>query len=158
MCNDLEIIAYNDAKNTNIKNLVCLIRVMPRNNARQINLTMAKTTHDIIRKAWDAESDDKKLSSWALEIILQTIEKDKWLKKYAPHLSYVGTDKNGILLRDKHLKDSIVEVTLLDNRLWCQVCKEKNCMHVYFTMARPELSLVPDPEKPRKMLKKIQKT
>ena len=130
---------------------------MPKNSARQINLTMAKTTHDIIRKAWDAESDDKKLSSWVLEIILQTIEKDKWLKKYAPHLSYVGTDKNGILLRDRHLKDSIVEVTLLDNRLWCQICKEKNCMHVYFTMGRPELSLVQDPEKPRKMVRKIQK-
>ena len=68
-------------KKTNIENQVCLIRVMPRNYARQINLTMAKITHDIIRKAWNAESDDKKLSSWALEIILQTIEKDKWLKK-----------------------------------------------------------------------------
>jgi hypothetical protein len=131
---------------------------MPRTNGMQINLTMAKMTHDIIRKTWDAELTDKKLSSWVLEIILQTIEKDKWLKKYAPHLSYVGTDKNGILLRDKHLKDSIVEVTLLDNRLWCQVCKEKNCMHVYFTMGRPELSLVQDPEKPRKMLRKSQKT
>ena len=59
----LKIIIYNSAKNTNIKNLVCLTRDMPRNNARQINLIMAKTTHDIIRKAWDAESDDKKLSS-----------------------------------------------------------------------------------------------
>ena len=43
---------------------------MPRNDGRQINLTMAKTTHDITRKAWDAESTDKKLSSWVLEIIL----------------------------------------------------------------------------------------
>ena len=33
---------------------------MPRINARQINLTMAKTTHDIMRKAWDAAFDDKK--------------------------------------------------------------------------------------------------
>ena len=55
-------------------------------------------------------------------------------------------------------KDSIVEVTLLDNRLWCQICKEKNCMHVYFTMGRPELSLVQDPERPRKIMRKIQKT
>ena len=57
---------------------------MPRNNARQINLTMAKVTHDIIRKAWNAELTDKKLSSWVLETILQTIEKDKWLKNMLP--------------------------------------------------------------------------
>jgi len=131
---------------------------MPRSNGRQINLTMGKSTHDIIRKAWESESKDKKLSTWVLEMILQAIEKDRWLKNYASHLSYVGTDKNGILLRDRHLKDSIVEVKLLDNRLWCQICREKNCMHVYFTMARPELSLIQDPEKPRKMIRKISKT
>ena len=50
---------------------------MPRNDGRQINLTMAEATHDIIRKAWNAELADKKLSSWVLEIVLQTIEKDK---------------------------------------------------------------------------------
>ena len=54
---------------------------MPRSNGRQINLTMAKATHDIIRKAWEHESDDKKLSSWVLEVILQAIEKEQWLKK-----------------------------------------------------------------------------
>ena len=123
---------------------------MPRSTARQINLTMAKKTHDIIRKAWEQTSDDKKLSSWVLDTILQAIEKDKWLKDYASHLSFVGTDKNGILLRDRHLKDSIVEVKLLDGRLWCQICREKNCMHVYYTMARPELSSIKDPEDPRK--------
>lgn len=131
---------------------------MPRSDSRQVNLTMAKATHDIIRKAWEQESDDKKLSSWVLEIILQAIEKDKWAKSYAPHLSYVGINKNGVLLRDRHLKDSIVEVKLLDNRLWCQICREKNCMHVYFTMSRPELSLIQDPEKPRKMVRKTSKT
>ncbi len=123
---------------------------MPKSNARQINLTMAKKTHDIIRKAWEATSEDKKLSSWVLDIILNAIAKDDWLQEYASHLSYVGIDKNGILLRDKHLKDSIVEVKLLDNRLWCQICREKNCMHVYYTMARPELSLLNDPERPRR--------
>lgn len=131
---------------------------MPRGDSRQINLTMAKATHDIIRKAWEQASDDKKLSSWVLEMILQAIEKDKWVKGYAPHLSYVGINKNGVLLRDRHLKDSIVEVKLLDNRLWCQICREKNCMHVYFTMSRPELSLIQDPEKPRKMVRKTSKT
>jgi hypothetical protein len=130
---------------------------MPKSNSRQINLTMGKNTHDIIRKAWEQDLGDKKLSKWVLDILLQVIEKDKWLKIYASHLSYVGIDKNGVLLRDKHLKDSIVEVKLLDNRLWCQMCREKNCMHVYFTMARPELSLVQDPEKPRPMARRIKK-
>jgi len=130
---------------------------MTKSNARQINLTMAKKTHDIIRRAWEKESEDKKLSSWVLDMILQAIEKDKWLKNYASHLSYVGIDKNGILLRDKHLKDSIVEVKLLDDRLWCQICTEKNCMHVYFTMARSELASLHDPEQPRKKTRGVRR-
>ncbi len=120
---------------------------MAREGVKQINITMAKKTHDIIRKAWEVEKTDKKLSSWVLEILLLYTEKEKWLKKYAPHLVYVGIDKNGILLRDRHLKDSIVEVKLLDNRLWCQVCKEKNCMHIFYSIGLSHIAKVVDPER-----------
>ena len=120
---------------------------MAREGVKQINITMAKKTHDRIRKAWEAEETGKKLSSWVLETLLLYTEKEKWLKHYAPHLVFVGIDKNGILLRDRHLKDSIVEVKLLDNRLWCQVCKEKNCMHIFYSIGLPQIAKVTDPEK-----------
>ena len=123
---------------------------MPREGTKQINITMAKKTHDKIRKAWESEDTEKKLSSWVLDNILLYAEKEKWLKSYAPHLVFVGIDKNGILLRDRHLKDSIVEVKLLDNRLWCQVCREKNCMHIYYSIGLPEIAKVVDPEGNRK--------
>ena len=119
---------------------------MPKDGVKQINITMAKKTYDRIRETWESEETDKKLSTWVLETILLYTEKEKWLKNYAPHLSFVGIDKNGILLRDKHLKDSIVEVKLLDNRLWCQVCREKNCMHVYYSIGLPYIAKVVDPE------------
>ncbi|MCA9820199.1 MAG: hypothetical protein KC440_05480, partial [Nitrosarchaeum sp.] len=61
-------------------------------------------------------------------------------------------------LRDRHLKDSIVEIKLLDNRLWCQICREKNCMHVYYTMARPELASLQDPEQPHKTTRRSRRT
>lgn len=120
---------------------------MPKSNSRQINLTMAKKTHDVIRKAWEKNGKGKKISAWVLDEILISIEKQKWLKRYAPHLLYIGTDANGILLRDKHLRDSIVEVKLLDNRLWCQTCKEKHCMHVYYSIGLPQIGKIIDPEK-----------
>ncbi|MGH1567377.1 MAG: hypothetical protein ACRBB5_08195 [Nitrosopumilus sp.] len=123
---------------------------MPREGTKQINITMAKKTHDKIRKAWESEGTEKKLSSWVLDNILLHAEKEKWLQNYAPHLVFVGIDRNGILLRDKHLKDSIVEVKLLDNRLWCQACREKNCMHVYYSIGLPDIAKVVDPEENRK--------
>ena len=120
---------------------------MPREGVKQINITMAKKTHDKIRKAWETQETDKKLSSWVLDMLLLYTEKEKWLKNYAPHLVFVGIDKNGILLRDRHLKDSIVEVKLVDNRLWCQVCREKNCMHVYYSIGLPYIAKLIDPER-----------
>ena len=120
---------------------------MPREGVKQINITMAKKTHDKLRKAWEAEETDKKLSSWVLDTLLLYAEKEKWLKSYAPHLVFVGIDKNGILLRDRHLKDSIVEVILLDNRLWCQICREKHCMHGYYSIGSPNIAKVIDPER-----------
>ena len=123
---------------------------MPREGVKQINITMAKKTYDKIRKSWEDDETEKKLSSWVLDTLLLYTEKEKWLKHYAPHLTFVGIDKNGILLRDRHLRDSIVEVKLLDNRLWCQSCREKNCMHVYYSIGLPYIGKVVDPErKPR---------
>jgi len=120
---------------------------MPREGVKQINITMAKKTHDKLRKAWESEETDKKLSSWVLDTLLLYAEKEKWLKNYAPHLVFVGIDKNGILLRDRHLKDSIIEVKLLDNRLWCQQCSEKNCMHVFYAIGLQHIARVDDPER-----------
>lgn len=120
---------------------------MPREGVKQINITMAKKTYDKIKKAWEDEESEKKLSTWVLDTILLSIKKEEWLKKYAPHLVYVGIDKNGILLRDRHLKDSIVEVKLLDNRLWCQICREKHCMHGYYSIGLPSIAKVVDPER-----------
>jgi hypothetical protein len=120
---------------------------MPREGTKQINLTMAKKTFDLIKKSWSSTASDKKLSTWVLDTLLLATEKEQWLQHYAPHLVFVGIDKNGILLRDKHLKDSIVEVKLLDNRLWCQICQEKNCMHVYYSIGLPQIGKVIDPER-----------
>ena len=120
---------------------------MPREGVKQINITMAKKTHDKIRKAWELEETDKKLSSWVLDTLLLYAEKETWLRNYAPHLVFVGIDKNGILLRDSHLKDSIVEVKLLDNRLWCQQCNEKNCMHIFYAIGLQQIAKVVDPER-----------
>ncbi len=120
---------------------------MPREGVKQINITMIKKTYDKIRETWEIEETDKKISSWVLDILLLHIKKEEWLKNYAPHLVFVGIDKNGILLRDKHLKDSIVEVKQVDNRLWCQVCKEKNCMHVFYSIGLSHIANVTDPER-----------
>ena len=50
---------------------------MSREGTKQINITMAKKTHDKIRKAWESENTEKKLSSWVLDNILLYAEKEK---------------------------------------------------------------------------------
>ena len=45
------------------------------------------------------------------------------------------------------LRISIVEVKLPDNRLWCQICRENNCIHGYYSIELPNIATVIDPER-----------
>ena len=80
------------------------------------------------------------------DLILNYEKKNKWLKKYSPHLSFIGIDSNELLIRDSHLDNKIIQVSYKDNRLWCSECKPKPCMHVFYAMARPEVALLEDKE------------
>ena len=57
---------------------------MPREGVKQINITMAKKTYDKIKKTWETEETEKKLSSWVLDTLLLYTEKEKMAKKICP--------------------------------------------------------------------------
>ena len=110
------------------------------------NLAVFSQTYDLVKKKNSQIPAEKRpsLIQYASDIIESNFMKQDWLSKYASHLTFVGIDSNGMVLRDAHLDNKLVEVTYLDGRLWCSEDKPKPCMHVFYAIGRVEVAKLPD--------------
>jgi hypothetical protein len=72
-------------------------------------------------------------------VLLEAIERDKFLYSYAPSLSKVGYEDNILFIRDAKLGKT-TEISLRDRFLYCNVCNSKDCVHIHYAFALPEVA------------------
>ena len=73
------------------------------------------------------------------DLLMDFIEKDEFLKVYAPSYSNYGIHDNMLLIKDSKA-DIIAEITLRNNILHCNIDRSTDCMHVKFALALPEVA------------------
>jgi hypothetical protein len=81
--------------------------------------------------------------------LLQTIlDKDEFLRRYAPTLETIDIHNNVLILRDLQERGNLIQVSIREDRLWCNYCESKNCKHVTYCFAIPEIAKfnLTDPE------------
>ena len=81
------------------------------------------------------------LTQWVSDKLLMVIEKNDFLKDYAPFLSKIAVTENSVILRDEKLR-RLVEVIYRNNRFWCDVDENECCVHIHFALALPELARI----------------
>ena len=77
------------------------------------------------------------LVDYVNETILQNVEKDAFLKTYAPPIKKISTGDT-IILRDIKIK-KIVEVYLKEGKLYCSNDEGHDCIHIHFALGLPEV-------------------
>jgi hypothetical protein len=102
-----------------------------------INETLYKRLKD---KAVEKEIDLQKYVNEALEM---AVEKDSFLKLYAPHLSKRDIVNNCLLIWDD-MKKRVAEVWLREQKLVCELCQKDDCVHVHFALALPDIARLTD--------------
>lgn len=89
-----------------------------------------------------AYSKGRRLKEWANEILLMEVEKDEFLKRYAPNLSLINITETSLLIRDTKLSRT-AEIIIKDCELVCLLeqdeKKAKDCIHTRFALALPEV-------------------
>lgn len=101
-----------------------------------VTVEIYKDTYDIMKKT--AEENRYETKTYINEILVMNIEKDQFLKKYAPYLEKVGFRDNVLILKDSK-KVEYIEVFLKNDKLYCSADEDKDCMHIHFALAMPEL-------------------
>jgi len=111
--------------------------MVKRGGKEVITVEIFKETYDVMKalatkKRWNTKD-------YINTILLEAIERDKFLQAYAPFLSKIGFEDNILFVRDLKLS-KIAEIYLRDRALYCNICESKDCMHIHYALALPEIT------------------
>jgi len=77
-------------------------------------------------------------SGYVTYMLEELMQKDKTFAKYAPKIEKISVDEDRVILKDT-IENRIAEVAMQRGELYCQLCEDKNCVHVGFAWAIPEV-------------------
>lgn len=85
-----------------------------------------------------AEEKGLTLQDYVNETVLLNVEKDEFLKRYAPYIEKINVGQT-LVLRD-HKINKVIEIFLKNNTLYCSHDESGDCMHIHFALAIPEIA------------------
>ncbi|HEX6281983.1 MAG TPA: hypothetical protein VFZ67_07110 [Nitrososphaera sp.] len=111
--------------------------MVKRGGKEVITVEIFKETYDAMkfiatRRRWSAKD-------YINTVLMEAIERDKFLQSYAPSLSKVGYEDDILFIRDSKLGKT-AEIYLRDRSLYCNVCESKDCVHIHYALALPEVA------------------
>ncbi len=77
-------------------------------------------------------------SGYVTYMLEQTMQKDKTFARYAPKIEKIAVDEDRVVLKD-NIKNRIAEVTIQKGELFCQLCEEKDCVHIGYVFSLPDV-------------------
>jgi hypothetical protein len=111
--------------------------LMPDKGFRTVNVT--EQIYQKIRTR--AQQENKSITAYATQVLASVIETDEKLSHYSPFIEVVGFEGNSVILRD-HKLDRIIEIYLHEEELSCVYDDSKDCVHVSFCHALPQVKKV----------------
>lgn len=112
------------------------ISLVKRGGKEVISVEILKETYDVMKA--NAEKKHWNTKEYINAVLMDLIERAKFLQSYAPSLSKVGYENNILFIRDAKLSKT-AEVYLRDRALYCNVCESKDCVHIHYALALPEV-------------------
>ena len=108
------------------------------------SITISEAVYDKFDQTYQKNRDEltmKGVNSFAgyvTYLLEDVMKKDKTFARYAPKLEKVSVDSDRIILKD-NIKNRIAEVAIQNGELYCQLCEEKDCVHVGYVFGLPDV-------------------
>lgn len=106
-------------------------------------ITITSEAHDKARarynqKVKSKEVADKSFSRYVNDLIVEHVQADENLALQAPFMQKIGLQDNSIMIKDNKI-GRIVEVQVHGKDLMCMLDERKDCVHVGYAYAIPEV-------------------
>ena len=108
------------------------------------SITISEAVYDKFNQTYQKNKDEltmKGVNSFAgyvTYLLEDVMKKDKTFARYAPKLEKVSVDADRIILKD-NIKNRIAEVAIQNGQLYCQLCEEKDCVHIGYVFGLPDV-------------------
>ena len=108
------------------------------------SITISEAVYDKFNQVYQKNKDEltmKGVNSFAgyvTYLLEDVMKKDKTFARYAPKLEKVSVDADRIILKD-NIKNRIAEVAIQNGQLYCQLCEEKDCVHIGYVFGLPDV-------------------
>ena len=112
-------------------------KLVKRGGKDVITVEIFKETYDVLKQ--NAAKRRWNTKDYINTVLLEAIERDKFLQTYAPSLSKLGNEDNILFIRDAK-QGKTAEIYLRDRALYCNVCESRDCMHIHYALALPEIA------------------
>ncbi|CAI9831593.1 MAG: hypothetical protein MPI95_04305 [Nitrosopumilus sp.] len=115
---------------------------MPKEGFKSI--TVSESVYD---RFYDTYAKSKKALSkkgvnsfagYVTYMLEDAMEKDRILARHAPLMESISVDGEMIVIKDNG-KKRIAEVTVRNDKLYCQLCEKGDCVHIGFAFSLPEV-------------------
>ncbi len=80
----------------------------------------------------------RSFSGYVTYMLEEMMQKDKTFARYAPKLEKISIDDDRVVIKD-NIKNRIAEVAIQKGELYCQLCEDKNCVHVGYVFSLPDV-------------------
>jgi hypothetical protein len=113
----------------------------PTGEKEKVKRTMVKIENTIYaRVKAKAAEKGQNIQTYVNDLLLMNVEKDEFLKKYAPHFS-ATVGEHAIYIYDSK-KDKSFEIRLKDVKPVCITEESDSCEHIRFALAIPEVGRI----------------
>ncbi len=107
-------------------------------------ITITQEAHDKARTRYNQKvklgqvEQNKSFSRYVNDLIIEKVEEDENLARQAPFMQKVGLQDNSIMIKDNKI-GRIAEVQIRGKDLVCMLDDRRDCVHVGFAYAIPDV-------------------
>jgi hypothetical protein len=105
-------------------------------------ITITEQVHDKAKQRYNqkvkAGQIDKSFSRYVNDLIMEVVEADESFALQAPFMQKIALEDNSIMIKDNKI-GRIVEVKVHGKDLMCMFDERKDCVHVGYAYAIPEV-------------------
>ena len=105
------------------------------------SITISETVYDKFHDVYQKSKGDlpvNSFSGYVTYMLEEMMQKDKTFARYAPKIEKISIDDDRVVLKD-NIKNRIAEVAVQKGELFCQLCDEKDCVHVGYVFSLPDV-------------------
>jgi hypothetical protein len=108
------------------------------------SITVSETVYDKFYDVYEKNKDTlvmkgvNSFSGYITYMLEDMMQKDKTFARHAPKLESISVDDDRVILKD-NIKNRIAEISIQKGELYCQLCEEKDCVHVGFVFSIPDV-------------------